>query len=47
MTCQRLWGPTFLAMHHDFWTGAYQAIDDGENFRGRVGAEPLRPSSLY
>jgi CubicO group peptidase (beta-lactamase class C family) len=25
---QRLWDPTFLAVHHDFWTSAYQAIDD-------------------
>lgn len=25
---QRLWDPDFLAIHHDFWTSAYQAIDD-------------------
>jgi CubicO group peptidase (beta-lactamase class C family) len=25
---QRLWDPTFLGVHHDFWTAAYQAIDD-------------------
>jgi CubicO group peptidase (beta-lactamase class C family) len=24
---QRLWDPGFLAMHQDFWTSAYQAID--------------------
>jgi CubicO group peptidase (beta-lactamase class C family) len=25
---QRLWSPEFLAIHADFWTSAYQAIDD-------------------
>ena len=25
---QRLWDPVFLAVHQDFWTSAYQAIDD-------------------
>jgi CubicO group peptidase (beta-lactamase class C family) len=25
---QRLWDPGFLAVHQDFWTSAYQAIDD-------------------
>ncbi len=25
---QRLWDSTFLAIHQDFWTSAYQAIDD-------------------
>ena len=25
---QRLWDPGFLALHQDFWTSAYQAIDD-------------------
>lgn len=25
---QRLWDPTFLALHADFWTSAYQAIAD-------------------
>jgi CubicO group peptidase (beta-lactamase class C family) len=25
---QRLWDPKFLAIHHDFWISAYQAIDD-------------------
>src|SRR6185369_3983394 len=25
---QRLWDTTFLSLHHDFWTSAYQAIDD-------------------
>ncbi|HEX6980082.1 MAG TPA: serine hydrolase domain-containing protein [Alphaproteobacteria bacterium] len=25
---QRLWDPGFLAIHQDFWTSAYQAIDD-------------------
>ena len=25
---QRLWDPSFLAAHADFWTLAYQAIDD-------------------
>lgn len=25
---QRLWDPEFLAIHADFWTAAYQAIDD-------------------
>jgi len=28
MMCQRLWDPSFLALHHDFWTQTYQAIDD-------------------
>lgn len=25
---QRLWDRDFLAIHHDFWISAYQAIDD-------------------
>jgi hypothetical protein len=25
---QRLWDPSFLAAHADFWTLAYQATDD-------------------
>jgi len=25
---QRLWAPGFLAIHQDFWTSVYQAIDD-------------------
>ncbi len=25
---QRLWDPAFLALHADFWTSAYQSIDD-------------------
>ncbi len=28
LLCQRLWDPRFLALHADFWTAAYQAIDD-------------------
>jgi CubicO group peptidase (beta-lactamase class C family) len=28
LMCQRLWDPSFLALHHDFWTQAYQTIDD-------------------
>lgn len=25
---QRLWDAGFLAIHRDFWTSVYQAIDD-------------------
>lgn len=28
LMCQRLWDPSLLALHHDFWTKAYLAIDD-------------------
>jgi len=28
LMAQRLWDPEFLAIHQDFWTSAYQAIDD-------------------